>query len=138
MCNKNTTYSIHLHPNTTTNRQNTNKKTSWLQGLKYQHFTMDSVCPLIVTTNRGLSSQTTVHNQPREAPPTEKKANLLRKVYMKKFLIRDIPSSMKDKQILMAMLRILSFESNFVSVYFLYKLGFFYFYYLRFNKITKS
>jgi hypothetical protein len=136
MCNKDTTYPIHPHLNTTTNRQNTNKKTSWLQGLKYQHFTMDSVSPLIVTTNRGLSSQTTVHNPPKEAPPTENKASLLRKVYMKRFLIRDIPSSMKDKLILMVMLRILSFESIFLSVYFLSKVGFFYFCYLRFNKIT--
>ena len=110
MCNKAIAYRIHLLPNTTTSLQSTSKKTYWHQDPKFQPFTTDSVFPLIVTTSRGFSSLTTVHNQLKEAPLTERKASPSRKVSMKRFLTGDIPFSMKGKLILMGMRRILSFD----------------------------
>ena len=111
MYNKATACLIHLHLSITIIRQSTSKKTFWHQDPKSQHFTMGSVYPLIVITSRGLSSRTTVHNLQKGVPLTEKKASPSRKVSMKRFLIGDIPSSMKGKLILMVMRRILSFES---------------------------
>ena len=101
----------HSQLNTITNQPNINKRTFWHQDLKYQPSTMDSVFLSTATISKRLNTLTIILSLKEESHPIGRKANHLRKVYMKKkFLKGGTRFSMKGKLILVGMCKISSYE----------------------------